>query len=282
MTWRVAGAILLTVVLGLVVRNQIRVYLNRRAAAQAEEDRRLALQRLFEEVQPVALANCRLERFGEDHDGGYLMCANLLSDAQSGYSYGISGYDKWGCDISTRRSIPVHQYDCFNLTRPSCPGGTTIFHEECVGDTAKTESGRLFDSIPGQIAKNGDTGNHVVLKIDVEGAEWNAFAATPDDVLRRIDQLAVEFHIINDFYTVNDVKYLEVVRRLKRVFHVANLHFNNFGCTGGVEPFSTWAFEVLFVNKRLDRLTFARPAPQPHPLDARNNPGAPDCQEAKQ
>jgi hypothetical protein len=165
--WKIAGAVLLSVTVILVIRNQVRVYLDRERARELE--RLEAPQRLLEEVQPVALRNCRLERFGEEHDGGYLMCANLLNDVQSGYSYGISGYDEWGCDISTRRSIAVHQYDCFDLARPSCPGGVTVFHEECVGDTRKTEEGRLFDTIAGQIAKNGDAGKHIVLKIDVEG-----------------------------------------------------------------------------------------------------------------
>src|SRR5688572_20190892 len=67
---------------------------------------------IFDLVQPVALANCDLKRFGEANDGGYLMCANLLEGVESGYSYGISGYDQWGCDVSTKLSVPVHQYDC--------------------------------------------------------------------------------------------------------------------------------------------------------------------------
>src|SRR5438876_4320051 len=44
---------------------------------------------LFETLQPVALSNCRLERFGEAYDGGYLMCGNLLENVEAGYSYGI-------------------------------------------------------------------------------------------------------------------------------------------------------------------------------------------------
>src|SRR5262245_7629246 len=59
-------------------------------------------QTLFQEIQPVALKNCDLQRFGEANDGGYLMCANLLDSVGSGYSYGISGYDGWGCDVSQR------------------------------------------------------------------------------------------------------------------------------------------------------------------------------------
>src|SRR5438067_13137387 len=69
---------------------------------QVRIDRRAAQVRraLFNELQPVRLANCELRRFGEANDGGYLLCGNLLHGVQSGYSYGISGYDGWGCQIS--------------------------------------------------------------------------------------------------------------------------------------------------------------------------------------
>src|SRR5262245_19552170 len=70
---------------------------------------------LFAEIQPVRLTDCDLRRFGEPHDGGYPLCANLLGSVKAGYSYGLSGYDGWGCDVSRRLRIPVHQYDCFDL-----------------------------------------------------------------------------------------------------------------------------------------------------------------------
>ena len=110
-------------------------------------------QALFEMLRPVALANCQLERFGETHDGGYLMCSNLLGGADPGYWYGISGYDKWGCDISTKLRLTVHQYDCFNTTQPACSRGKTIFHAECVGTTTETLEGRRFDTVRNQFAE---------------------------------------------------------------------------------------------------------------------------------
>ena len=63
---------------------------------------------------------------------------------------------------------------------------------------APADSGRSFDTIPNQIARNGDGTKRIVLKIDVEGAERDSFARTPDDVLQRIDQLVVEFHWVHD------------------------------------------------------------------------------------
>ena len=89
---------------------------NRRCAARGTPR-----DMLFAELQPVKLTNCELARYGEDHDGGYLACRNLLSDVRAGYSYGISGYDGWGCEISTELNVPVHQYDCFNTTGRCAP-----------------------------------------------------------------------------------------------------------------------------------------------------------------
>ena len=50
-----------------------------------------ARQRLFDAVQPVNVTNCTLARVGDAHDGGYLVCANLLGDVKAAYSYGIAG-----------------------------------------------------------------------------------------------------------------------------------------------------------------------------------------------
>ena len=83
------------------------------------------------------------------------------------------------------------------------------------------------------------------MKIDVEGAEWDTFLGTPDSVLEQIDQITVEFH------GVQEDRFIAVVRQLKKFFHVADLHFNNWSCSDGLEPFPAWAYEVLFVSKRL-------------------------------
>ena len=230
-------------------------------------------QDLFVELQPVRLAKCELARFGEPNDGGYLLCGNLLAGASAAYSYGISGYDGWGCDISRKLRIAAHQYDCFDSTRPSCQGDTS-FHEECIAFAPHAdERGRRFETLEHQLTANGHDAARVVVKMDVEGAEWDVLLAAPDAVLDSIDQLVVEFH------GTAEPKYVETVRRLKRFFLVAHLHFNNYSCWDALEPFPAWAYEVSFVNKRLDTEAGGAP-PVPHRLDAANNLRAPDCQRA--
>ena len=162
-----------------------------------------------------------------------------------GVFLGISGYDQWGCDVSTERHVTVHQYDCFDLSQPACPSGTPCFTPNASRIPQRPKAGFLFDTIASQFTGNGDTAKRIVMKMDVEGAEWHSLLAAPDEVLGRIDQLAIEFHWIEDG------KSLALVRRLKQFFEVAHIHIDNASCTGGMEPFPSWAYEVLFVNKRL-------------------------------
>jgi hypothetical protein len=70
-----------------------------------------------------------------------------------------------------------------------------------------------------------------------------------------------------------------MIRKLKKKFHVVNLHFNNWVCARRVEPLPAWAFQVLLVNKRLGVLDESAPTPAPpSPLNAPDNPDRPDCQ----
>jgi hypothetical protein len=229
-------------------------------------------EQLLKELRPVALQNCTLQRYGSRNDGGYLMCGNLLGQIQSAYSYGIGPADDWGCEVSTRHAVPVHQYDCFDPGRPKCPSGQSSFHDECIGSAPSVEQARVFDTLTRQIAKNGDTGKKLVVKIDVEGAELGSLMATPDRVLNRVEQMAMEIHGTGE-------EYLALVKKLKRTFHVAHLHFNNQACAPKYRPLPAWAYQVLLINKRLARPDRAAAVPTlPHPLDMPDLNGAPDCQ----
>jgi hypothetical protein len=228
---------------------------------------------LWAEIQPVALKNCTLKRFGSANDGGYLMCENLLVGIESAYSYGIDTEDNWGCEVSTRLGVPVHQYDCFTPYRPTCPGGRFVYHNECIGPSTETIDARPFDSLANQIANNGDRGKPLLVKMDIEGAEWESLLATPDELLDRIAQLPMELH------GVDKPRFIELVQKLKRTFHLVSVHFNNYACSKKAQPFPSIAYQVLFVNKRLGVLDPSQPGRVPgSPPDAPDNPARPDCQ----
>jgi hypothetical protein len=228
---------------------------------------------LLEDLQPVTLQNCTMKRFGSANDGGYVMCENLLQEVKTAYSYGIGGNDDWGCEVSRQLKVPVHQYDCFEPPNLTCNGGQFVPHDECVGPVAETELTRKFDTIESQIARNGDGGRRLLVKMDVEGAEWKSLLATPDEVLATIDQLPMELH------GTGDPLFLEVLQKLKRHFYVVHLHFNNWACRPNLAPFPANAFQVLLVNKRIGVPGTPLPGTPPaRQFDARDNPKGADCQ----
>jgi len=147
-----------------------------------------------------------------------------------------------------------------------------VFHEECVGGATTTEQGRPFDTIDAQIKKNGDAGKTMLMKMDVEGSEWRSFMAAPDAVFEKIDQLVVEFH------GVEDAEFVETMNKLKRHFHVVNVHYNNWTCHADTAPLPATTYEILFVNKQVGVVDTAATAVVPNPLDAPNNPARADCQ----
>src|SRR5919204_6177103 len=109
-------------------------------------------EQLLAELRPVALKNCTLRRFGSANDGGYLMCDNLLGSVAAAYSYGIGPTDDWGCEVSERYGLTVHQYDCFSPPSSACPNHRSVFHDECVGPRAETIDSHPFDTLAHQIS----------------------------------------------------------------------------------------------------------------------------------
>jgi hypothetical protein len=230
-----------------------------------------ARQALWDAIAPSKVTNCTLERFGDANDGGYLLCGNLLNEVQAAYSYGINGVDEWGCQMSKRLQVPVHQYDCFNALVPSCNGELAQFHLECVGPRPETIEDRVFDTVGRQLARNNDGGKRLVMKMDVEGSEWESLRDAPDSVLGQIDQLAVEFH------EVEQPSFLATIDRLKQFFYIAHIHQNNFSCEPGFDPFPGQVFEALLVNKRIAQADSSPGTRGLSPLDAPNFAAVPDC-----
>ena len=123
-----------------------------------------------------------------------------------------------------------------------------------------------------QIGKHGDAGKTLIVKMDVEGAELESLLATSDQVLGTFDQLVMELHRA-------DRQFLDLVRKLKRTFHVVHLHYNNSVCSSMWKPFPSPVYEVTFVNRRIGVPDPDKPAPTlPNVLDAQNNLFRADCQ----
>jgi hypothetical protein len=237
------------------------------------DDVRRIRAELAEELRPVTLSNCDWIRVGSSNDGGYAMCGNLLAGIQTAYSYGIGGNDDWGCQISTTRRVPVHQYDCFNpKSPPSRRGGHLKLNVECIGPRQEKIDGRTFDTLASQITRNGDRNKTKVVKMDIEGAEWQSVLAAPDDMFESIVQMPMELH------GTDKQEVLDGLRKLKKHFHLVSVHFNNWRCSDDFAPFPNFAYQVLFVNKKVGIVGDPKPGkPALASVLAPDNPSTPEC-----
>eukprot|EP00928_Gymnodinium_smaydae_P004761 TRINITY_DN11623_c2_g1_i1.p1 TRINITY_DN11623_c2_g1~~TRINITY_DN11623_c2_g1_i1.p1 ORF type:complete len:486 (-),score=53.63 TRINITY_DN11623_c2_g1_i1:429-1829(-) len=204
-------------------------------------------------------ASCDLMRLGDDEDGGYLMCRDeglRPSDGTSGegrlvaaYSYGINGADAWGSAVSRRFGVEVHQYDCFDTRVPLCEAPCrSRFHAECLGvdpESSPSPSSHTFNALAVHLQRNGHidvTDGQLLLKVDIEGSEWDVFSSLDEGVLRKFRQIVVEFHQPH-LMTRCDAKTLQkrvmALLNILQVFSVVHVHPNQF----------YGYLEVSFVNR---------------------------------
>lgn len=245
---------------------------SRDASAPSEEVRKRRAE-LADELRPVTLSNCEWLRVGSTNDGGYAMCGNLLAGIETAYSYGIGGNDDWGCQISSAHKIPVHQFDCFNPESGPCGKGDLRRNAECVGAKTETVDGRAFDTLANHVVRNGDTGKRMVVKMDIEGAEWQSILAAPDSLFDSIVQMPMELH------GTDEQEVLDGLRKLKRHFYLVSVHFNNWRCSEHNAPFPNFAYQVLLVSKKVGIL--GEPAAGSATLQsalAPDNVRAPECE----
>jgi hypothetical protein len=186
-------------------------------------------------------------RIGPNGDGGYVFADDISSD-QAVISYGISTEYRFDAEMA-RRGHKVYMFDhtieCVNISNDNM----TFFKEGVAGVTKK--SANLF-SIEDHLAKYDIQGHQLILKMDVEGAEWDAINNTPDSVLDRFEQMTFEIHgfvhLGEDEFREKFVRMFRKINRLFTLFHVhANNHngANGFDIVGGVPVSSLMEFTYI-------------------------------------
>lgn len=243
------------------------------------EDTAKLANELLPLLRPIKLTNCELDRVGSVNDGGYLVCKDMIGKAakpvESGYSIGIEGRDDFGCALSKDFNIPVYQYDPFNTTVPACPGGKTQFFPiGLAGKNFTDENGRKFETLEKIVSDRGDIGKVLFLQMDIEGAEYETFAATPDDTLKQFQQISLEVHDLGG----SPKKARILLEKLDKLFYIVWVHANNCCCTAAPYILPSNTIEIHYVNKNIG--TPEQPlalAQTPNPLNSPNLPNQRDC-----
>jgi hypothetical protein len=176
-------------------------------------------------LTPFDLPKARKIRIGGPGDGGYVL-VDRLRPAQPVMSFGIGPSVSFDLDLA-RRGHPVLLFDHTIEALPGEHPGFTWYAEGVAG--ASDPAQRLF-TLADHMAKLPHGGEAPILKLDVEGAEWDVLTETPMGLLRRFEQIVVELH---ELPRLEERRFRgmawKALATISSTFTLCHVHANNFG-----------------------------------------------------
>ena len=201
------------------------------------------LLRLHELLHLRDVEGGTLVRIGREHDGGYLML-DEFHPGMIAYSFGISDDVSWDKAMA-ERDIACFMYD---HTIDKLPEEHKFFHwsREGICGAEHQEHCRTLEAF---IKSNGhEERNDLILKMDVEGTEWDAVAATSSATLALFSQIVFELHDV--YSAVLHNKICAVLSKLNKTHQPVYVHGNNWAdYERAGDLVMPWALEVLYVRK---------------------------------
>ncbi len=231
------------------------------------QERVLRIGRLLRPQRARGVGKIRVGKIG---DGGYVQLDDF-EHTDAALSLGIGTEVSWDLDVA-ERGLTVLQFD-HTVAGPPVDHPNFRFAPLRIGPQSGEGVVALSDAIERAAGRDG----RAILKMDIEGAEWDALDATPLPVLARCRQIVCELHGFQQLPAQRTSDFVHrVLAKLHQVFGVVHVHANNVGpiiVLGNVPFFST--LEVTFANRADFDL---EPSGEvfPTPLDSPNNPAGPD------
>jgi FkbM family methyltransferase len=228
-------------------------------------------------ISPMDVVGGTLVRKGCQNDGGYIMLDSGLHGAVA-YSLGIAGDVSWDLDMA-HLGCQIYQYD---HTIEALPVSNPAFHWFRIGIAAQDSPDGTMCTLDTLIQRNDHVGrNDLVLKMDIEGAEWDLFEAMPDSTLRQFSQIVMEMHHFAGagghpsgpfFYK----KFEAILRKLDATHQVVHVHANNNGGLGIIGGTIVHDLLELTYVRRSDHQFEECRRVFPTPIDMPNVTSAPD------
>lgn len=192
-----------------------------------------------------------LKRFGCQGDGGYVLLDNIKPETVC-FSLGIAQEISFDIDIA-RNVSHVYMFD-YSIASPPVSVSNASFYPLKVVREIKDPQIEIDLNL---MFERYSPHSPIILKVDIEGSEWDVFLDVSSRNIERCDQIIVEFHGIQILpLNSNFESYVFLLRRMLTSHTIVNTHINNwdgYEVINGIPVPNV--LEVTFVkNSLLDRL----------------------------
>ena len=143
---------------------------------------------------------------GHRRDGSYVMLDDF-EKIKIAYSIGINKiiqFDKALAD----KGIEIYMYD---HTIDKLPYENDKFHWKKIGLGGNVDKTYNIQTLQDMIYKNGHLKEkNMILKIDIEGAEWNSLNDASEEILSQFKYILIEYH----FFKINHTLFYNVLKKI--------------------------------------------------------------------
>ena len=177
--------------------------------------------RIYQLLKPKDIKDKKKVRIGKKGDGGYVLF-NDFKNIKIAYSFGISNEISFDKELS-EKNIDIFMYD-HTIEKINEPNSK--FHWKKIGLSGKKETNNNLKTLKDIIKENGHTREKdMILKMDIEGYEWDSFLYMNFNILRQFKYIIVEFHFSDSYKSI----YSKVLKKLNKTHQIFHLHCNNCG-----------------------------------------------------
>jgi len=225
-------------------------------------------------LTPWDVTRCGKLRIGGESDGGYVLLDRLRPE-QPVLSYGVGLDSTFDFDLAQRG----HRVFMFDHTVEGPTGGIPkgcVFTREGVAVSAQPE--KDLNTIEAHMRRHDLLDRHdLILKMDIEGAEWDVLAGLPANILDAFEQIVVEFHGLNALnHDAFGARARATFQRLNARFTLCHVHANAYGGLAMIEGVVLPpVLEASYVRSDLITRTPSRTL-YPTEYDRANRPGTKD------
>lgn len=183
------------------------------------------------------------KRLGPKEDGGYVTPEYILENCSAIFTYGVGNDTRYEEEFSLIYDKPAYLFD-HTIDREAWENGKIKFIPEGLGKDKKSCK-EWYEHY-----KEFNLSDEIILKIDVEGAEYDYINNTDISLMSdKVIGILLEIHWIDN--EENRKNAIKILTKLNEYFVLCHVHGNNWGELWEYEGYKIpKVLELSFINKK--------------------------------